>query len=72
MELNEIASMAITVLDPVVFDFMNEGEYSMTSILLELAAAKKVMSFRYNGGYWIDIGSPSMLEKARSMIEPNS
>jgi NDP-sugar pyrophosphorylase family protein len=70
MELREIASMAITVLDPRVFDYMDEGVYSMTSILIELAGREKVMSFSYDGGYWIDIGSPSMLAKARSMIDP--
>lgn len=72
MELDELASMAITVIDPKVFKYMDEGKYSMTSILLELAGNDKVMSFRYNGGYWIDIGSPEMLAKARSIPDLNS
>ncbi len=69
MELSEIASMAITVLDPKVFKYMDDGKYSMTSILLDMAGHDKVLSFRYDSGYWLDIGSPEMLEKARKLYK---
>lgn len=72
MELSEIASMAITVIDPKVFKYMDKGKYTMTSILIELSGKDKVMSFRYDAGYWIDIGSPEMLDKARSLPEFNT
>lgn len=67
MELQEIASTAISVLSPRIFDYMNEGIYSMTSILLEVAGKELVTSFRYDAGYWIDVGSPEMLEEARAL-----
>jgi MurNAc alpha-1-phosphate uridylyltransferase len=69
MELNEIASMAISVFDPKVFELMNEGKYSMTPIILELARQDPVITFRHDTGYWIDIGSPEKLNEARELLK---
>lgn len=66
--LYEIPSMAIAVYDPSIFDYMDEGKYTMTSIILKASATGRVISFKHNGGYWIDIGTPEQLEKARSLI----
>jgi NDP-sugar pyrophosphorylase family protein len=63
--LHEIPSMAISVYDPGIFDFMDEGKYTMTSIILKASATGRVVSFKHDGGYWIDIGTPEQLEKAR-------
>lgn len=65
MQLEEIPSMAIAVYDPVIFNYMNEGIYSMTSIILKASETGKVITFRYDRGYWIDIGTPGQLERAR-------
>jgi len=65
MELKEIASMALTVLSPKVFDYMSEGKYSMTSILLDMSVDELITTFRYDAGHWIDVGSPEKLEEAR-------
>lgn len=67
-ELSEIASMAITVFDPKVFELMGEGKYTMTSIILELTKQNPVITFRYDSGYWLDIGSPDQLSKARQIM----
>jgi len=66
--LHEIPSMAISVYDPGIFDFMDEGKYTMTSIILKASATGRVVSFKHDGGYWIDIGTPEQLEKARLML----
>ena len=68
MELQEIASTAITVLSAEIFEYMKEGVYSMTSILLDIAGKELVTTFKYDAGYWIDVGSPEMLQEARRII----
>ncbi len=68
MVLNEIPSMAISVYDPQIFDFMEEGKYTMTSVILKAGATGRVVSFRYEKGYWVDIGSPEKLMEARSFV----
>lgn len=68
IELTEIASMAISVFNTQVFDIMQEGKYTMTSVILELAGKELVTTFRYDSGYWIDIGSPRKLEEARELL----
>ena len=68
MELFEIPSMALTVYDPEIFSFMEEGKYSMTSIILKATETGRVISFKYDRGYWIDIGTPEKLQEAREMI----
>jgi NDP-sugar pyrophosphorylase family protein len=60
--------MAITIFDPLVFDYMQDGKYTMTSIILEMAAKELVTTFRYDKGYWIDIGSPDKLSEARQLL----
>ena len=66
--LYEIPSMAISVYDPGIFDYMEEGKYTMTSIILKASATGKVVSFKHDRGYWIDIGTPEQLEKARLLL----
>ncbi len=67
MELKEIASMALTVISPKIFEYMEDGIYSMTSILLDMAADELITTFVHNSGHWIDIGSPEKLEEARKL-----
>ncbi|MGM0666021.1 MAG: nucleotidyltransferase family protein [Bacteroidota bacterium] len=66
--LYEIPSMAISVYDPGIFDYMDEGKYTMTSIILKASVTGKVVSFKHDRGYWIDIGTPEQLEKARLLL----
>ena len=66
MDLSPIASMAVNVLSPKIFSYMEEGVYSLTSIILKMAVSELVNTFRYDRGYWIDIGTPEKLKEARS------
>lgn len=68
MPLAEIPSMAVSVYDPAIFGFMEEGVYTMTSIILKAAATGRVISFRYDRGYWVDVGTVHELERARAML----
>jgi len=65
MELREIASMALTVISPGIFKYMDDGVYSMTSILLDMAANELINTFTHDSGHWIDMGSPEKLQEAR-------
>ncbi|MDT8402254.1 MAG: nucleotidyltransferase family protein [Bacteroidales bacterium] len=68
MNLHELPSMAIAVYDPEIFDYMEKGKYTMTSIILKATATGRVIAFRYDRGYWVDIGTPEQLEKARHLL----
>jgi NDP-sugar pyrophosphorylase family protein len=68
MNLTEIPSMAISVYDPEIFNYMDKGKYTMTSIVLKATATGRVIVFRYDRGYWVDIGTPEQLEKARELL----
>ena len=68
VNLSEIPSMAIAVYDPAIFDYMEEGKYTMTPILIKASAGGRVIAFRYDRGYWVDIGTADQLEKAREIL----
>jgi len=68
MNLHELPSMAISVYDPGIFDFMEKGKYTMTSIILKATTTGRVIAFRYDRGYWVDIGTPEQLENARQLL----
>jgi NDP-sugar pyrophosphorylase family protein len=68
-ELYEIAFSGIHIIEPEIFQYMEEGIYTMTSLYLRLAALYKIYTFRCDTGYWFDIGTPENLEKARLTTE---
>jgi NDP-sugar pyrophosphorylase family protein len=63
--LYEIGFLGIHVIDPEIFDYMEEGVYSMTKLYLSIAARHNIFSYVYDEGYWGDIGTPESLENAR-------
>jgi NDP-sugar pyrophosphorylase family protein len=68
-ELTEIAFSGIHIIDPEIFDHMTEGIYTMTSLYLQLASSHNIFTYRYDGGYWYDIGTPYSLEDARKLLK---
>jgi NDP-sugar pyrophosphorylase family protein len=65
--LTEIAFSGIHVVDPVIFNYMNDGVYTMTTLYLRLAKHHKMYTYLDDRGYWGDIGTPESLNAARSM-----
>lgn len=63
--LEQIAFCGIHIIDPVIFKYMQEGIYSMTTLYLELAAENKIYTFTDDSGFWGDIGTPENLEYIR-------
>jgi N-acetyl-alpha-D-muramate 1-phosphate uridylyltransferase len=67
-QLTEIAFSGIHIIDPVIFDSMSEGAYSMTDLYLTLVNSHNICTYRYDGGYWGDIGTPESLESIRELL----
>jgi NDP-sugar pyrophosphorylase family protein len=65
--LTEIAFSGIHVVDPVIFNNMNDGVYTMTTLYLRLAKHHRINTYLDDQGYWGDIGTPESLNAARSM-----
>jgi NDP-sugar pyrophosphorylase family protein len=64
-ELSEIAFSSFHIVEPEIFNYMQEGVYTMTTLYLKLAADKNIFTYREDGGFWFDIGTPENLEEVR-------
>ncbi|HLN19725.1 MAG TPA: nucleotidyltransferase family protein [Bacteroidales bacterium] len=64
-ELKEIAFSGIHVASPEIFSLMTEGIYSLTTLYLRLARHHLIYTYRFDEGYWGEIGTPESLENAR-------
>jgi MurNAc alpha-1-phosphate uridylyltransferase len=67
--LSEIAFSSMHIADPEIFISMNEGDYSLTALYLDLAKKHDIYTFREDGGYWFDIGTPENLEEVRRFMK---
>jgi NDP-sugar pyrophosphorylase family protein len=45
-----------------------EGVYSVTSVYLQLMNSHRINTYRYDEGYWYDIGTPENLEMVRKFL----
>ena len=66
--LREVPFTAISVVNPQIFRFMEEGVYSMREVYLKAAASALVNTYEDDGGFWLDIGSPESLERCRDLL----
>lgn len=67
-EVYEIAFSGIHIINPEIFNYMNEGIYTMTALYLQLAQSHNIFTYRYDDGYWYDIGTPESLEIVRRQL----
>jgi N-acetyl-alpha-D-muramate 1-phosphate uridylyltransferase len=68
-ELEMIAFSSIHIISPEIFRYMSEGVYTMTALYLQLIADHKVYTMLNDGGYWFNVGTPEILEEARSFLK---
>ena len=66
--LIEIAFSSLHIIEPEIFNYMDEGIYNMTTLYLKLAEKHKIFTFRHDNGYWHDIGTPKSLKNVRGML----
>ncbi len=67
-KLEELAFMGIHVISPAIFNLMQEGVYSLTSLYLMLAKKHYIMTYLHDHGYWFDCGTPQNLENIRAYL----
>ena len=66
--LSEIAFSSMHIVEPEIFDYMNEGIYSMIDLYLKLAREHNIYTLKHDEGYWIDVGTPESLEYVRKLL----
>jgi N-acetyl-alpha-D-muramate 1-phosphate uridylyltransferase len=64
--LSEIAFSGIHIVNPEIFNFMEDGIYTFTSLYMNLVSDYKILTFRHNDGFWFDIGTPENLVQVRN------
>jgi MurNAc alpha-1-phosphate uridylyltransferase len=67
-ELSEIAFSSMHIVEPEIFNYMEEGIYSMITLYLNLAGEHNIFTLKHDEGYWIDIGTPESLDKVRELL----
>lgn len=68
-KLTEIAFTGLHIINPEIFGFMSGGIFTMTALYLQLAADHNIFTYRYDAGYWGDIGTPESLENIRKLLD---
>ncbi len=66
-----LAFSGIQVIDPDIFDLMNnkDGFFSIIDIYLEAIQNHKIIGFQHNDGLWLDVGKRENLEQASNIID---
>jgi NDP-sugar pyrophosphorylase family protein len=67
--LSEIAFSSMHIADPEIFNYMDEGIYSMIDLYLKLAPNHDIYTMKHDEGYWIDVGTPESLNYVRELFE---
>lgn len=67
--LSEIAFSGMHIVEPEIFNYMDEGVYTMTNLYLKLAAEHNIYTLPDDSGYWGDIGTPQSLNYVRKLFE---
>ena len=67
-ELYEIAFSSVHIIDPEIFQYMNDGVYTMTALYLQLASIHNIYTCRFDDGYWANVGTPEILEDVRKQL----
>ncbi len=66
--LTEIGFSSIQIIDPEIFNYMNDGIYTVVDLYLKLAPSHSIHTFRHDSGYWFNVGTPENLELVRKFL----
>ena len=66
--LEEIAFSSVHIIDPSIFKYMSDGVFSLMPFYLNLAKERDIFTYKYDAGYWFDIGTPEKLNEAREFF----
>jgi NDP-sugar pyrophosphorylase family protein len=67
-DLSEIAFSSIQIIDPEIFKYMKDDTYTVVTLYLQLASSHKILTYRYDNGYWFNVGTPEDLENVRAFL----
>jgi NDP-sugar pyrophosphorylase family protein len=70
--LSEIAFSSMHIVEPEIFNYMNEGVYSLVTLYLNLASEHNIYTLTHDYGYWIDMGTPDSLDYVRKLFKKDS
>lgn len=66
--LSEIAFSSMHIVEPRIFNYMNEGVYTLIDLYLRLSFEHPIYTLKHDEGYWVDIGTPESLASVRTMF----
>ena len=66
--LTEIAFSSLHIAEPLIFNYMTDGIYTLIDLYLKLAAEHEIYTFKHDEGYWVDVGTPENLEYVRKLL----
>jgi NDP-sugar pyrophosphorylase family protein len=66
--LAEVAFSGRHIISPEIFDYMEDGVYTMTALYLKLIPAHNIFTYLADDGYWLTVGTPMELEEARNFF----
>ena len=66
-----LAFSGIHIVNPEIFDLMNQKErqFSIVDVYLEAAKTHKIIGFQHDDGIWMDVGKRENLEEASEIVE---
>lgn len=67
--LSEIAFSSMHIVEPRIFNYMNEGIYTLIDLYLRLSSEHPIYTLKHDEGYWVDIGTPESLEYVRDLLK---
>jgi len=68
-DLSEVGFSSMQIIDPEIFNYMQEGIYTIVSLYLELAPSHKIVTYRCDDGYWFNVGTPEDLGKVKKFLK---
>lgn len=69
MAFNRVAFSGIHVVSPEIFNYMDDGVYSMTGLYLSLVTSHRINTFLHDEGYWIDVGTEENLNRCEEIMD---
>jgi N-acetyl-alpha-D-muramate 1-phosphate uridylyltransferase len=70
--ISEIAFSGMHIVEPEIFNYMDEGIYSMITLYLKIAEDHNIFTFRDDDSFWTDIGTAENLEYVRKHYTPDA
>jgi NDP-sugar pyrophosphorylase family protein len=67
--LKSIGFSSVQIIDPEIFSYMREGIYTVVDLYLELAVTGRILTRRFDEGYWFNVGTPENLENVREFLK---